>query len=239
MSEFKIDPDCLLLFIDDTGHERFADKQFPIFGLGGCAVMGSTYEHLLRNPWFQMKNEYFDGSQVLLHAADLRNPSSSQIQAIATFFRDHDFSRFCAISRITSRIDESMVPYDATATCLIERIRRVASWYPFKTIAMIFEASDRGDKLAARFFPNFTFAVDGSNVPIEYRRAGKSLCEPGLEVADFIMHTAGAQVRDQMIGKVDGPRRFRKDFECVFHSVDKRKADYLLIDSVIVTKAGA
>jgi Protein of unknown function (DUF3800) len=236
MSEFKIQPNCLLLFIDETGHERFADHKFPIFGLGGCGVMGSSYEDLMRNPWIQMKNECFDGFNMPLHASDLLHPSQRQIDAIANFFRINQFSRFCAISKSTTHIDESLSPYRATAVCLVERIRRIATQYPFNSIAMIFEASDRADMLAARFFPNFTFAVDGKNVPVEYRRMSKSLCEPGLEVADFIMHTAGAQVRDQLMGKIDERRKFRKDFDCVFHGVDQRKADYLLIDSVVVAR---
>lgn len=236
MSELKLQPNCLLLFIDETGHERFADDEFPIFGLGGCGVIGSSYQDLIRYPWIRMKNECFDGSNFPLHASEMREPSQRQIDAIATFFRANQFSRFCAISRSTTQIDESLVPYQATAICLTERIRRIATQYPFDSIAMIFEASDRADMLAARFFSNFTLAVDGIDVPIKKGRMSKSLCEPGLEVADFIMHTAGAQVRAQLMGKVDGKRKFRKDFDCVFHSVDKRMADYLLMDSIGVTR---
>ncbi|HKP47757.1 MAG TPA: DUF3800 domain-containing protein [Pyrinomonadaceae bacterium] len=230
MSNFTIQPDCLLLFIDETGHERFADALFPIFGMGGCAEMGSSYQDVVRLPWHEMKDQFFGGRDKPLHASELRHP----IEAIANFFRVYDFSRFCAISNNRTDIDDSLLPYHATGATLVERIRRIATHYPFNSIAMIFEASDRTDMLAARFFPQFTFAVDGVEVPIEYRRMNKSLCEPGLEVADFIVHTAGAQVRDQLIGKCDGERKFRKDFDCVFHTADKRRSDYLLIDRVLV-----
>jgi len=31
----RFGPNCLLFFIDETGHETFADKKYPVFGLGG------------------------------------------------------------------------------------------------------------------------------------------------------------------------------------------------------------
>jgi hypothetical protein len=31
-----VGPAGLLFFIDKTGHETFADKNYPVFGLGGC-----------------------------------------------------------------------------------------------------------------------------------------------------------------------------------------------------------
>jgi hypothetical protein len=30
----QVGPNCLLFFIDATGHKTFADKSYPVFGLG-------------------------------------------------------------------------------------------------------------------------------------------------------------------------------------------------------------
>lgn len=37
-ARLQVGPNCLLFFIDETGHETFADKNYPVFGLGGCAI---------------------------------------------------------------------------------------------------------------------------------------------------------------------------------------------------------
>ena len=39
----KLEPSCLLVFIDETGHELLVDKKYPIFGWGGCVVLLSNY----------------------------------------------------------------------------------------------------------------------------------------------------------------------------------------------------
>jgi hypothetical protein len=43
-------PDCLMFFCDDTGHEDFCDPKFPLFGIGGCAIMAGAIEHILKGP---------------------------------------------------------------------------------------------------------------------------------------------------------------------------------------------
>ena len=40
-ARLQVGPNCLLFFIDETGHETFADKNYPVFGLGGCAINSS------------------------------------------------------------------------------------------------------------------------------------------------------------------------------------------------------
>jgi hypothetical protein len=27
-----------MVFVDDTGHEEFADPNYPVFGFGGCTI---------------------------------------------------------------------------------------------------------------------------------------------------------------------------------------------------------
>lgn len=43
---FSLEPTCLIVFIDETGEEAFSDKNYAIFGLGGCAVLATDYEKI-------------------------------------------------------------------------------------------------------------------------------------------------------------------------------------------------
>jgi hypothetical protein len=38
----------LAVFVDDTGHESL--KGQPVYGLGGCAVLGGDYERIINRP---------------------------------------------------------------------------------------------------------------------------------------------------------------------------------------------
>jgi hypothetical protein len=50
-----VHPHCLMFFVDETGHEEFADPNHPVFGLGGCAILAAAIENNLRTPWGEMK----------------------------------------------------------------------------------------------------------------------------------------------------------------------------------------
>ena len=41
--ELSRGPGCLLVFIDETGHEKLASGH-TVYGLGGCAVLGDGLE---------------------------------------------------------------------------------------------------------------------------------------------------------------------------------------------------
>jgi hypothetical protein len=38
----QVHPHCLIFFIGETGHEDFADAAFPVFGMGGCALLAAA-----------------------------------------------------------------------------------------------------------------------------------------------------------------------------------------------------
>jgi hypothetical protein len=46
-ARLQVGSNCLLFFIDETGHETFADKNYPVFGLGGCAIRLTAHRRLL------------------------------------------------------------------------------------------------------------------------------------------------------------------------------------------------
>jgi hypothetical protein len=47
-----------------------------------------------------------------------------------------------------------------------------------------------------------------------------------VEVADFVIQPAGAQVRNRLLGYPDSTRITRKDFEIVFDKVDRKLSSY-------------
>jgi hypothetical protein len=42
-----VHPHCLMFFADETGHEDFADPNYRVFGIGGCAVLAAAIDQNL------------------------------------------------------------------------------------------------------------------------------------------------------------------------------------------------
>jgi hypothetical protein len=229
MSRLTINPNALVFFIDETGHEQLSDPHYPIFGMGGCAVMGRSYEEIIREPWRNLKARCFGGPDVPLHAADLRAPSNIQIEALGAFFLTNPFSRFASIMKLSTSIPKELIPYQLISGSLMKRVEEIASTYALESLTIVFESSQRGDSLTTQHFGHFQFHDDeGKEIPVEWFLMPKSLREPGLEVADFIAHTSGRQVYSRLSGK----KQWRKDFECIFRKVDRHLISYIEIDKV-------
>ena len=81
-ARLQVGPNCLLFFIDETGHETSADKNYPVFGLGGCAINSSAAAAVVGEPWRAMKVAHFGGEDVPLHANELRNPTTEQLDTL-------------------------------------------------------------------------------------------------------------------------------------------------------------
>ncbi len=194
MSDLYIESDSFVLFLDETGHEHLSDPNYPILGIGGCAMMGDNYDNLVRVPWRQLKKDFWSDSDYPLHAADSRNFTEEQVKSIAKFFTTQAFIRFAAVMKMSTKISEELYPYQAVALAVHKRIEKIIPTFPLNTVHMIFEASDRLDMLMARNFGDMEIFIDGREMPIKKYRMAKSTHEPGLEVADFIIHTAGSQV---------------------------------------------
>jgi uncharacterized protein DUF3800 len=116
-----VGPTCLLFFIDETGHETFADKNYPVFGLGGCAITSSAAEGTMAKPWCAMKAEYFGGENVPLHANELRKSTSGQLAAQAKFFREQQFARLAVTMSKSAVLRAGTPPFDIVTGALINR----------------------------------------------------------------------------------------------------------------------
>jgi hypothetical protein len=102
----KVHPHCLIFFVDETGHEDFADPKFPVFGMGGCGLLAAAVDQNLRAPWRQIKEDQFGGADVPLHASDLRAPTDAQVAALGRFFAAQPFGRFA----VTMTRDTALPP---------------------------------------------------------------------------------------------------------------------------------
>jgi len=213
--------DLMLLFIDETGDESLADPNFPLFGLGGCAIRAADYRPLLTAPWCGMKYHQFGGLRAPMHASELK-PSREQLGALSTFFSDGKFFRIAAVVTKSTQIEGFNSVYEAAASMLLRNLAAVLSRTRCTGVSTVFEHSTRGDRLARAFFPQTRARLGAKPLPLTWGAIPKAAGEPGLEVADFVMHAAGTQVR----GNEKGDQRVRKDFACVFKDVDQKLVEF-------------
>jgi hypothetical protein len=212
-----VGPACLMFFVDETGHETFADDQYPVFGIGGCAILSSVADMEINEPWRQMKAKHFGGPDVPLHAAELRTPTVAQLSALAAFFNDRTFARFAVTMSATTKIHDGSAPYDIAAGLLRNRFQDLLSRLSpvAQEVAFLHESSSRCDKLVERHFGGNVVQIEGRLVPVHKGLVHKSVGLPALEVADFIMHAAG---RRALHLHRDARAAVQKDFAAVFHS---------------------
>jgi hypothetical protein len=214
-----VGPFCLMFFIDETGHESFADPQYPVFGLGGCAIISSSEDALIAQPWRAMKAAHFGGENVPLHASALRNPppTPKQLQALSKFFRQQQFARFAVTMSKSVVLPPGITPFDCAARSLANRfqdlLRRVSP--ELNELALLHEASNRCDQLVEKYLGGTVAQINGKSVAVHKGLVKKSHGLPGLEVADFIMHAAGRRALQLHRDPTAQPQ---KDFLAVFNS---------------------
>jgi hypothetical protein len=120
--------DCLVVFIDETGHELLSDPVQKVFGLGGCAILASRLENDLRAPWCKVREVVGGKANAQLHAAEITTLTSEQIDEVSSFFRLHPFARFGAICSVETSLvvsHEEMQGYRRAslrrACCVVNR----------------------------------------------------------------------------------------------------------------------
>jgi hypothetical protein len=232
---FEVPDNFLFVGIDETGHEEFLGGH-PTFGLGGCAMPARTYQSLVREPWLDLKEKHFGGSNTLLHVHELRAPRDEQITAIADFFRSNHFGRFAALVSADTERDSTVPAYQIAAQQILDFVTGLVNVFNCEGIALIIEDSQRTNRLARAYFEGYEI-VRGSgeiSVPLMKFRMRRSVGEPLSEVADFIVHTAGSQTRSARKGYAWDARR---DFEAVFRSIDPSLVPFIDMTGIRVADA--
>jgi hypothetical protein len=109
---------------------------------------------------------------------------------------------------------------------VLQRIADFAKWVKPTEIIIIAENSDR---IRIDLLKHFSaYRIGNSEIEIQPMvfLASKEVRATCVEVADFVIHPAGAQVRNRLRGYTNKFSIIRKDFEAVFHNVDSRLVSY-------------
>ena len=224
-----VDPDYLLVFLDETGHERMP-RGHTYYGIGGCATLMRDYERTVLLPWYGFRQLVRGNPLAQLHAADFgRDASPEQLEALGTFFRSNAFMRIGSAGAVTTEMpaDKSYREHltavqDAEHLAwmvlrgLQKRILAVANWTVFQSVALIFERNPRSRRLLLSAFGDLGLEENGRRLPVELHEMPKSAGEPGLEVADFIANTVAGHARSHLVERRSG---FRKDFQQSFKAL--------------------
>lgn len=218
----SLSENTLVVAIDDTGHEEFLDPNYRVFGLGGCAFLVRDYERLIEKPWNYMCAKFFADVPRPLHAASLQNLSSEQLGALSCFFEKFEFFRIAVTASAESvkEVENSFI--EIAGTLLYECICEIGKWAVFERLFIVFEESERVEMKVIQSLSGRKIRQNSNEIKIELGLVPKSASVPAMEVADFIIHTAGAQTRN----RAAGTKEIRKDFEIIFRNVDNRLVDF-------------
>lgn len=235
----KLPSTALVVALDETGHEDFADTNYPVFGLGGVAFLVGDYCATLANPWEALKERHFPNLKGAMHASELRQPTRDQLEALNSFFANMQFFRI-AVMASRDFANQSRAPVlQLVCRHLLECVAEISSIVQPTEITIVFENSERLDNQVVRFLQGYRFGNGVLDFEPRISLMPKKVGEPFLEVADFIAHTAGAQIRNRVLGGLRGFNRIRQDFEAMFCKPDRRFNFYRELLAVRHTQAGA
>jgi hypothetical protein len=175
IESLEVTPDCLLVFLDETGHERMP-KGHAYYGIAGCAVLRCGYDHTIARPWRGFRQLVTGSPDAPLHAFEFgRDATPDQLEAFGSVFRENPFIRIGTAGAITTEMpkdpdykdnlaaihDEEHLAY-IVLRALHQRIVDVARWTPFQSIALIFEQNPRSKRLLRSAFNDLGFEEDGT-----------------------------------------------------------------------------
>lgn len=217
---------ALIVGIDETGCEDYRDNNYPVFGLGGCAVRAGDYFRYADDPWSEMKDKYFGGRATSLHAADIKNPTKNQLLALESFFTEQPIFRFATMSAVSFDNNSGTDNLHLLVQSVIQQVCEFVSLVRPSEVIFVIEDSQRIGKSMRSYFSAYNIGTEDGVIPSKIMYATKDVCMSLLEIADFVIQPAGAQVRNRIKGTFPKSSSIRKDFKIVFRNVDPRLCSY-------------
>ena len=224
----SVSPDCIVFFIDETGHEELAEGHH-VFGMGGCAALARDLDRLVRIPWRQIRRAVAGDENAPLHATDINaRLTKEQQKLIGSFFTENEFRRIGVASTVNTKLVGEVELMTAVAKTLANRIVEIVRWSTSKSIAVIFEHNARLAKRLEEEFGSVGFSEDGKSIPVDWCFMDKG-SDPALDVADFVANT----MHGMAIAKLRGQNAHtRRDFEAVFKTKNPKHSSFMFIDKV-------
>lgn len=160
--------------------------------------------------------------------------SESQQHALGSFFRNNQFARIACLATSRTTKQSPLRLHEIVERGLLNCISDVAAIWRLEGIAYVFEHSERyTPQMAKHLGPQYELVqvheAQQARLPSKWFIMPKAIGWAGLEVADFVAHTSGAQVRKRM---QDSSSPVRKDYELVFNSVERRFTSIWVADDV-------
>lgn len=121
----ELHPRCLTFYVDESGHEDFSDPYYPVYVLGGCAILASDLQRVVREPWRDLKARHFGGADQPLHASDLRNPTPEQLEGLSTYFCAQAFGRFAVAMTNKTTLPPGTKPIELMPGLLRKRYEKL------------------------------------------------------------------------------------------------------------------
>ena len=236
-TSYVVNPHTLLVFLDETGEESFNDPNAPFFGFGGIVIPCRDYFTQVELPWHKLKTLYFDGPHSSLHASDIGYPGEEVINAFNEFFDAHDFGRI-AVTSSDRTIIEIQENIEAIIAALIwDRVKEVQTkmgWSNISDILVLIEENPRLiPALQQEFISKKIYNQDKKEIKVEYNTILKDPYFAGLEVADFVIHTAGRQARIMRNHLFDkSVSESKPDFRQMFEGKNGKRSSYLSLSRI-------
>ena len=227
--------DVFVIALDDTGHEELHEENGACFGIGGCGFMVSDYQRLVETPWNFMLYRFFPDISRPVHAVEhFRKPTKEQMSALTHFFTTFQFFRV-AVTVSTKTINSVGAGYiEIVGASVMQRIAEVASHASFSSVFILFEASERIDRMVMQALVGKKLRAGQQEYSIELGIIPKSACAAALEVADVIAHTACGQTRHR---NQHPSQPVRRDFTDIFQTIDRRLVSFAEITCAEPAKA--
>ncbi|MCZ4297110.1 DUF3800 domain-containing protein [Henriciella marina] len=191
----------IVVFVDEAGDPKLADPNNPIFAFGACAVWGDKLNDTLRLPWNEVRKTVVGGESQPIHMRKLsRRFGKSKSDAIAEFFSDEEIKRASIVITDRTVFEVDGLPFTpvlqvAMAMLLKGIAKLMVGAVPMEAVSVIFEDGPLISKIREAWPHQTLIRNDGVTVPVSWATLEKAELEQGLEVADFIAHSAAGYMR--------------------------------------------